>query len=67
MTITKSGSSEIERKKEAALDFGHAWDYAPAPEATDHVKIDPKYGLFIGGRWVTPRSGKFFRSGYPSA
>src|SRR6188768_29734 len=66
MTITKSGSSEIERKKEAALDFGNAWDYAPAPEATDHVKIDPRYGLFIGGRWVSPRSGKFFQTISPS-
>jgi aldehyde dehydrogenase (NAD+) len=66
MTITKSGSSEIERKKEAALDFGNAWEYAPAPEATDHVKIDPKYGLFIGGRWVSPRSGKFFQTISPS-
>jgi aldehyde dehydrogenase (NAD+) len=66
MTITKSGSSEIERKKEAALDFGNAWDYAPAPEATDHVKLDPKYGLFIGGRWVTPRSGRFFQTISPS-
>jgi aldehyde dehydrogenase (NAD+) len=36
--------------KSAALDFGSAWDYAPAPEAADHVRIDPKYGLFIGGR-----------------
>ncbi len=66
MTITKAQTGEIERKKEAALDFGHAWDYAPAPEAADHVKIDPKYGLFIGGRWVSPRSGKYFQTISPS-
>jgi hypothetical protein len=31
-------------KVSAALEFGHAWDYAPAPEATDHARVDPKYG-----------------------
>ncbi len=66
MTITKAAAGEIERKKDAALEFGHAWDYAPAPEAADHVKIDPKYGLFIGGRWVTPRSGRYFQTISPS-
>jgi aldehyde dehydrogenase (NAD+) len=68
MTITKSDSTGLEREraKSAALEFGSAWDYAPAPETPDHVKIDPKYGLFIGGRWVTPRSGKFFPTISPS-
>lgn len=28
--------------------FGDAWNYAPAPEATDHVRIQPRYELFIG-------------------
>ena len=66
-SLTKTGGTEIERKAEsAALDFGRAWEYAPAPEASDHVKIDPKYGLFIGGRWVSPRSGKYFQTISPS-
>ena len=60
-----AGSSDIDRRPQAALDFGQAWEYAPAPEATDHVHIDPKYGLFIGGRWVTPRSGKYFHDDQP--
>jgi aldehyde dehydrogenase (NAD+) len=42
------------------LDFGRAWEYAPAPEATDHVHIAPRQQLFIGGRWVPPRSGRYF-------
>ena len=66
-TLTKaSGGDVVERRSTAALDFGQAWDYAPAPESPDHVRIDPKYGLFIGGRWVTPRSGKFFPTVSPS-
>ena len=43
-----------------ALDFGGAWDYAPAPEATDHVHIAPRQQLFVGGRWVAARSGRHF-------
>jgi len=35
-----------------------AWDYAPAPEARDIVKIQERYGLFIGGKFVEPGSGE---------
>jgi aldehyde dehydrogenase (NAD+) len=49
-----------------ALQFGSAWDYAPAPEATDHVKIKPRYELFIGGEWKAPRSKKYFDTISPS-
>jgi aldehyde dehydrogenase (NAD+) len=42
------------------LEFGGAWEYAPAPEATDHVRIDKRYGLFIGGEFVAPKSKKHF-------
>jgi aldehyde dehydrogenase (NAD+) len=49
-----------------ALDFGRAWEYAPSPEATDHVRIAPRQELFIGGRWVAPRSGKYFDTASPS-
>ncbi len=49
-----------------ALDFGHAWDYAPAPEASDHVTIQPRYELFIGGKWRAPKSGRYFQTISPS-
>ena len=48
------------------LDFGKAWDYAPAPEASDHVKIQPRYELFIGGKWQKPQSKKYFDTVSPS-
>ncbi len=35
-----------------------AWDYAPAPEARDIVRIEERYGLFIGGKFVEPLSGE---------
>lgn len=43
-----------------ALRFNTAWQYAPAPESADHVKMNSEYGLFINGRFVQPASGKFF-------
>jgi aldehyde dehydrogenase (NAD+) len=55
--ITRGGDRDA---TSAALDFGRAWDYAPAPEATDHVKIAPRQELFVGGRWRAPASGRYF-------
>ncbi len=62
----KSMTSAAAKDTSPALDFGHAWDYAPAPEATDHVKIQPRYELFIGGKWRAPKSGKYFQTISPS-
>jgi aldehyde dehydrogenase (NAD+) len=46
--------------------FGDAWTYAPAPEATDHVRIQPRYDLFIGGAWRPPQSNKYFDTVNPA-
>ncbi|MDG2906860.1 MAG: aldehyde dehydrogenase family protein [Acidimicrobiales bacterium] len=35
-------------------------DYAPAPESTAVVSLADEYGLFIGGEFVEPRSGRTF-------
>jgi aldehyde dehydrogenase (NAD+) len=51
---------------ENALQFGGAWEYAPSPEATDHVEIAPRYELFIGGAWREPSSKKYFDTVSPS-
>ena len=34
--------------------------YSPALENTSHVKINPHYDLFIGGKFVKPLSKKYF-------
>ncbi len=49
-----------------ALDTGQAWDYAPAPEATDIVSIAPSYDLFIGGEFVPPAGGGHFATLNPA-
>ena len=36
------------------------WALAPAPESKDHFKLREQYDLFIGGKWVKPRSGNYF-------
>src|SRR5690349_15088620 len=47
-------------KKETAALARQVFEYAPAPEAIDHIKIQPRYGLFIGGKFVTAHSRKRF-------
>ncbi len=42
------------RRSQAPVPSG--WDYAPAPEARDIVRIDERYGHFIGGEWLAPRA-----------
>ena len=48
------------------LDFGERWSYAPAPEASNYIKLRPRYQLFIGGKFVAPHSGKYFKSINPA-
>jgi aldehyde dehydrogenase (NAD+) len=48
------------------LAFNDGWQYAPAPESTDHVQIDDQYELFIGGEFVAPADGRYFESINPA-
>jgi aldehyde dehydrogenase (NAD+) len=54
------------RAERPRLEFAGAWDYAPAPESTDHVRLETRYGLFIGGKFVAPRSGRWFPTVNPA-
>jgi aldehyde dehydrogenase (NAD+) len=62
---SRSARNGIVPLRERRLTFGQKWDYAPAPE-TVPVKIAPRYELFIGGKFVTPRSGNYFDSINPA-
>src|SRR4051812_17198278 len=52
--------------KERRLNFGAQWEFAPAPEDNKYLQIAPKHDLFINGRFVAPRAGKYFPSINPA-
>src|SRR5437773_7296932 len=52
--------------KERRLLFGNKWNYAPAPESFDYIKIPTRHELFIDGKFVAPRAGKYFESLNPA-
>ena len=43
------------------LVFGNLWEFDPAPETAD-PQLQPRYDLFIDGKFVAPRSGQYFDS-----
>src|SRR6266566_5295122 len=70
MTLTKRGESRPAPKEErrpAGASWGLAsrpgapWEYAPAPEATDHIQIRREYGLFIDNDFTPSRPRKTFQ------
>lgn len=48
-----------------ALIFGDLWPYDPAPETAD-AGIQPRYELFINGKFVAPKKGGYFDSINPA-
>ncbi|HTW97167.1 MAG TPA: aldehyde dehydrogenase family protein, partial [Acidimicrobiales bacterium] len=46
---------------------GAAFEYSPAPESRSIVQLRSSYGLFIGGEFVEPVSGKSFETVSPSS
>jgi aldehyde dehydrogenase (NAD+) len=50
----------MKKKNEQALQFSSGWNYSPAPESTDHIRLEKQYELFIDGKFVKPSSGKYF-------
>lgn len=47
------------------LIFGDLWEFDPAPETAD-PRLQARYDLFIGGKFVAPKSGKYFDSINPA-
>src|ERR671921_261837 len=59
-------AEQLERQRDRAPARFGGLEYAPAPEATDHVTVRSDHGLLIGGRWVEPASGKRFKTINPA-
>ena len=61
----KKSKSSPRRRSEPELIFGDLWEFDPAPESAD-PKLQARYRLFIGGKFVAPKSGKYFPSFNPA-
>jgi aldehyde dehydrogenase (NAD+) len=59
-------SDRLEPRKDTRPHTRVAWEYATAPESRDIVSIRDQYGLFIGGEFVEPKSGRYLITIDPS-
>lgn len=66
-TLTQKKRAAVRPPGRAAPDliFGDLWEFDPAPETAD-PKLQARYDLFIGGKFVAPVSGKYFDSINPA-
>ena len=48
------------------LDFASFWEYSDAPESSDFVEIEDRYGHFIGGEFVKPAKERTMTSINPA-
>ncbi|MCH8903886.1 MAG: aldehyde dehydrogenase family protein [Bacteroidetes bacterium] len=48
------------------LNFNTDWQYAEAPESSDHVQLESRYGHFINGKFVAPANGRYFKTINPA-
>ena len=48
---------EVARRPDTAA-IPTAWEYAPAPESREVVRLEERYGLYIGGQFVEPLSNE---------
>jgi aldehyde dehydrogenase (NAD+) len=51
--------TDLERKQDRSP-VPSGWDYEPAPESSEIVALEERYGLHVGGEFVEPRSGEYF-------
>jgi aldehyde dehydrogenase (NAD+) len=54
--------TDIERAEGAPPAPTTQWEYATAPESREIVRLQDRYGLFVGGRFVEPKSGRSFET-----
>lgn len=51
---------------ENPLKFTGLWDYAAAPESSDHIEIKPRYENYINGKFQAPIKGHYFETINPA-
>jgi hypothetical protein len=66
LTAPRGRSAAVGRGTDTPSSWGFGdgqqipWEYAPAPEARDIVQVKSRYGLFVGGKEIAPKSGQWF-------
>src|SRR5437899_7567125 len=65
-SVVNTSARQVVPLKDRQLKFGDRWDYAPAPETFDYIKIPQRHELFINGKFVAPHSDKYFDSLNPA-
>ena len=63
---TEKQSTRLELVNDRILQFGGKWQYAPAPESTEPVQLQKRYNLFINGKFVAPKSGRYYTTINPA-
>src|SRR3990170_8097700 len=54
--------SDIERTTTKVPEPATPWEYAPAPESREIVRLRDRYGLFVDGRSIEPKTGRYFET-----
>jgi aldehyde dehydrogenase (NAD+) len=57
--------SAVERRR-SDVPAAREWEYAAAPESREIVSFAERYGLFVGGEEVAPRSRSWFTTVSPA-
>jgi aldehyde dehydrogenase (NAD+) len=65
-TTDPGAGGALERRAPSTLAAETPFAYAPARESTEIVHVAPRYELFIGGRFVEPKSERWFDTVNPA-
>ncbi|HEX9121862.1 MAG TPA: aldehyde dehydrogenase family protein [Actinomycetota bacterium] len=58
--------SDIEKREHQTPERPVPWEYATSRESTEIVDLQDRYDLFVGGRFVEPKSGRYFTTINPA-
>src|ERR671922_140932 len=58
--------TDVERRQDRSP-VPSGWEYATAPESREIVTLEERYGLYVGGEFVEPRSGEYFPTISPAS
>jgi aldehyde dehydrogenase (NAD+) len=54
--------SDIEPTTTQVPERAVPWEYAPAPESREIVRLRDRYDLYVDGRFIEPKTGRYFET-----